>query len=214
MAAMFGSIQSTVSSVINSTSTVFTMDIYRMFFRPNARAAEEILVGRLAGGVILVLSILTALLLAEVTRVNLFVFIQTLFVFFAPPFSGIFLVGSLWRRVRGRDAVYATTIALLFALVLKIMEFGFPGTLPSFMLPFANQGALVWLVTVLVVSISALITKPPATEQTSDGLVVQFKRSDFVNSAGGSYWFQSITFWWITSVAAMVLLILVFSVFL
>jgi SSS family transporter len=214
MAALFGSIQSTVGSVINSTSTVFTMDLYRIFVRPGASELEEVRIGRTAGVVILVLSVLTAIILAEVSRVNLFVFIQTLFVFFAPPFSGVFLIGSLWRRVSGRDAVCAVKVALGFSVALKVLEFGFPGVLPSFMLPFANQGALVWLITVLTVSISALITKPPSSEQTTDGLVVRFSKLDFVDSSGRTSWFSSVTFWWVACVLAMFLLVAIFSILL
>jgi Na+/proline symporter len=211
MAALFGSIQSTIGSVINSTSTVFTMDIYRVFFRPSASGQEEVRVGRIAGVVILILAILTAELLAEVSKVNLFVYIQTLFVFFAPPFSGIFLVGSLWRRVSGRDAFIATNVALAFAIVLKIVEFGFPEYFPGFMLPFANQGAMVWLVTVLTVSVSALITSAPSARQTTNGLVVRLSKSDFSNTTSGRFGLQSVAFWWVACVASMLFLIIIFS---
>lgn len=212
MAALFGSIQSTVGSVINSSSTVFTMDFYRMFLRPDAGEAQEIRVGRMTGVVVLSLSVITSVVLAEVSRVNLFVFIQTLFVFFAPPFSAIFLVGSLWRRVSGRDAVFATHLALIAAIQLKVLEFGFPEQTPSVLLPFANQGALVWLVAVLAVSISAGLSAPPDPAQTGVGLVVRLSRGDFVDPNGSGSLLRSVTFWWLLSVAAMFFLIGVFSI--
>jgi len=212
MAALFGSIQSTVGSVINSTSTVFTMDFYRMFLRPKATELEEIRVGRITGVVVLGLSVVTAVILAEVSRVNLFVFIQTLFVFFAPPFSAVFLVGSLWRRVNGRDAVLATHAAIVAAIMLKVMEFGFPDQIPSFLLPFANQGALVWFVAVVTVSVSAWFSAPPVAEQTGTGLVVRLRKEDFLNPNKTATIFQSVTFWWIISVFAMFLLIGLFSI--
>jgi Na+/proline symporter len=214
MAALFGSIQSTVGSVINSTSTVFTMDIYRVFFRPRASELEEVSVGRSVGGLILVLSIITAILLAEVSRVNLFVFVQTLFVFFAPPFSAIFLVGSLWSRVNGHDAVLAVKLSVSFAILLKIVEFGLPGTLPSALLPFANQGALVWLVAVLSVSISAWMTHPPPAEKTTAGLIVRLNKSDFPDFPWDTSWLRSVTFWWLICVLVMFLLIVLFSIIL
>lgn len=214
MAALFGSIQSTVGSVINSTSTVFTMDIYRVFFRPRASEHEEVRVGRSVGGLIMILSIITAILLAEVSRVNLFVFVQTLFVFFAPPFSAIFLVGSLWSRVNGRDAVLAVKLSVSFAILLKIVEFGLPDALPSALLPFANQGALVWLVAVLSVSVSAWMTHPPPAENTARGLIVRLNKSDFSDFSKDTSWLRSVTFWWLICVLAMFLLILLFSIIL
>lgn len=214
MAALFGSIQSTVGSVINSTSTVFTMDFYRMFLRPNASELEEIRVGRGAGVVVLGLSVITAVVLAEVSRVNLFVFIQTLFVFFAPPFSAIFLVGSLWRRVNGRDAVIAAHVSLSAAVLLKVLEYGFPEQVPGILLPFANQGALVWLVAIITVSVSAALSNPPTAEQTGVGLVVRLSRDDFRDLRKNSILFQSVTFWWVVSVFAMFGLIGMFSLIL
>ena len=214
MAALFGSIQSTVGSVINSTSTVFTMDIYRVFFRPRASELEEFRVGRSVGGLILILSIITAILLAEVSRVNLFVFVQTLFVFFAPPFSAIFLVGSLWSRVNGHDAILAVKLSVSFAILLKVLEFGLPEALPSALLPFANQGALVWLVAVLSVSISAWMTHPPPAEKTTKDLIVRLNKSDFYDFSKGTSWVRSVTFWWLICVLAMFLLIALFSIIL
>ena len=211
MAALFGSIQSTVGSVINSTSTVFTMDIYRVLFRPRASEPEEVRVGRSVGWLILILSIITAILLAEVSRVNLFVFAQTLFVFFAPPFSAIFLVGSLWNRVNGHDAVLAVKLSVIFAILLKVLEFALPEALPSALLPFANQGALVWVVAVLSVSISAWRTHPPPAEKTTKDLIVRLNKSDF---SKGTSWVQSVTFWWLICILAMFLLIVLFSIIL
>lgn len=211
MAALFGSIQSTVGSVINSTSTVFTMDIYRVFFRPRASEPEEVRVGRSVGWLILILSIITAILLAEVSRVNLFVFAQTLFVFFAPPFSAIFLVGSLWNRVNGHDAVLAVKLSVIFAILLKVLEFALPEALPSALLPFANQGALVWVVAVLSVSISAWRSHPPPAEKTTKDLIVRLNKSDF---SKGTSWVRSVTFWWLICILAMFLLIVLFSIIL
>ena len=214
LAALFGSIQSTVGSVINSSSTVFTMDLYRLFLRPQASQVEEVRVGRSVGVIVLILSIITAIILAEVSQVNLFVFIQTLFVFFAPPFSAIFLVGSLWRRVRGRDAVVATQVALAAAIFLKVLEFGFPDHVPSFLLPFANQGAVVWFVAVVTICISAMITAPPSKERTVEGLVVRLNQIDWTDSSRQKALYRSVTFWWIVCVLAMFFLIGLFSLIL
>ena len=45
LAALFGAIQSTVNSVLNSTSTIFTIDVYKRMIRPNASDREEVRVG-------------------------------------------------------------------------------------------------------------------------------------------------------------------------
>ena len=77
--------------------------LYEVITNKNASDKKEIAVGKLSGTIILILSILLAVFLA-VTKINIFVYIQTMYTFIAPPFSAIFLIGMLWRRVNGKDA--------------------------------------------------------------------------------------------------------------
>ncbi len=209
VAALFGAIQSTVCSVLNSTSTVFTIDFYKMFIHPQASQQDEVRVGRIAGFVILILSILVAVLLATVQKVNLFVWIQMLYVFFAPPFSATFLLGTLWRRVSGFDALLASVVAFGFAIVLKILEF--QGLLPDWMIPFANQGMLVWAVCMVVCTISTLVTPAPSIEQVSEDLTFDWKKMNMVGGLGDR-WYTSVTLWWALAVLIMFGFVYVFSV--
>ena len=214
LAALFGSVQSTLSSVINSTSTVFTMDLYRVFFRPGASEREEVRVGRITGAVVLLLAIICAIVLAEVSRVNLFVYIQALFVFFAPPFSAVFLVGSLWRRVSGHDAVLATAGSMVFGLALKFTEFVFPDHLPDSLRPFANQGAAIWLVAVIILLILARFSRAPDKAQTSGDLIVRMSSWRLHNPSASDPWYLSVFFWWVFCVLLLVFLVVVFSLLL
>ena len=50
LAALFGAIQSTVSAVINSTSTIVTLDLYKRFFRPQLSEDHSVSLGRWASG--------------------------------------------------------------------------------------------------------------------------------------------------------------------
>ena len=117
LAALFGAIQSTVSAVLNSTSTLFTIDLYQDYLKRNGTEAHYIKVGKLAGLIILAISIGFAIILATVTHVNLFILIQALYTFIAPPFSAIFLLGMLWKRVNGFDAL--VTVVASFAMPIK-----------------------------------------------------------------------------------------------
>jgi SSS family solute:Na+ symporter len=211
VAALFGAIQSTVCSVLNSTSTVFTLDVYRMFINKNATEKQEVVVGRIAGVLILLMSIGVAILLATITKVNLFVWIQMLYVFFAPPFSATFLLGSLWRRVSGFDALLASVVAFAFAITLKVLEFN--GMLPDWMTPFANQGMLVWAVCMIVCTLSALVTPPPDPAKVSDDLTFNWKKMDFSGGLGTRWW-NSVTLWWAVALAGMFFFVILFSVIL
>ncbi|TWU34340.1 SLC5 family protein [Novipirellula artificiosorum] len=221
LAALFGAIQSTVCSVLNSTSTIFTMDFYKMFFRKNATEKEEVVVGQVAGAVILAISILVGILLATVTKVNLFIWIQALYVFFAPPFSATFLLGALWRRVSGTDALVASIVTFVFAILLKVLEFkeqllGWADVpdwlaLPSWMIPFANQGMICWALCMVVCAVSAMITAPPPRENVSDDLTFNWKELR-LGGGLGDHWYSSVTLWWAISLLSMIGFVVLFSI--
>lgn len=236
LAALFGAIQSTVSSVLNSTSTVFTLDFYKKYLRKSATDREEIIVGKLSGVIILAVSIGVAIFLATVEKINLFVLIQALYTFIAPPFSAIFLLGMLWRRVNGKDALITVIASFSLALIFKYLEFGvfiddpsgislkikeffygwlgsenalrFSGTIKS----FAIQGLVVWAFGMIVCTISAFITPRPPAHQVTDGLTMNWKKLN-IGGELGDKWYTSVTFWWAVAFAVMIAFVLIFSVF-
>ncbi len=216
LAALFGAIQSTVSSVLNSTSTIFTIDLYKEYINKNAGDKREITVGKLSGTIILVISILLAVVLAE-TKINIFVYIQTMYTFIAPPFSAIFLIGMLWRRVNGKDVLIAVIAGFALAGILKYLELvalkESTTAFAAFIKPFANQGLIVWAFCMIVTSISAFITPPPAAEKVSDGLAFNFKKMSGIFKEGlGDKWYSGVTFWWTLCFVLMIVFVIVFSI--
>jgi SSS family solute:Na+ symporter len=116
LAALFGAIQSTVSAVLNATSTVVTMDIVKRFVIPDLSEHKSVKLGRFITFLALLAAILMAIYIGSM-QASLFVYIQKLFTFFAPPFSAVFLLGSVWRRVSGLAATI--TVFAGFALGLE-----------------------------------------------------------------------------------------------
>ncbi len=215
LAALFGAIQSTISSVLNSTSTIFTLDFYKNYVNRNSTEAQEVKVGKISGTVILVISIALAVLLA-MTKINIFVYIQTLYTFIAPPFSAIFLVGMLWKKVNGQDALTAVIVSFVVGIILKYLEFGplvdSHSAFAQFVKPFANQGLIVWGVAVLTCIISAFFTPKPKAEQVSSGLVLNLKDLTNLKDGLGNSWYSSVGLWWGLSFILMLVLIIAFSV--
>jgi solute:Na+ symporter, SSS family len=236
LAALFGAIQSTVSSVLNSTSTIFTLDFYKKYIRKSSTDKEDVLVGKISGLIILGISIGVAIFLATAERINLFVLIQALYTFIAPPFSAIFLLGMLWRRVNGKDALITVAASFFLAIVLKYLELGvfienptglslkinefffawlgtdsalqLAGTIKSFPI----QGLIVWAFGMIVCTISAFITPRPPAHQVTDGLTMNWRKLN-IGGELGDKWYTSVVFWWAVAFAIMIILVLIFSVF-
>ena len=210
LAALFGAIQSTVSAVLNSTSTILTLDFYKRLLNPHVTEAHSVQLGRGITAVLLVLSIGLGIWISSL-QASLFVYIQVLFTFFAPPFSAVFLLGTLWRRVSGTAATI--TVIAGFILGIAVKAWVGAGTAPAWLGPYANQGVLNWAFCMVACTLLSLVTAPPRPEQIGDDLTFNWRRLNLGGDLGHPWW-RNVTFWWALSVAAMAAFIVIFGVLL
>lgn len=163
LTGMAAAIMSTVSSVLNSSATILTIDVYQRFIKPDADQQRLVLAGRIATAAILIVGTVWAPFIAYFQR-GLFVYIQDMASYFAPPIATIFLLGILWRG--------ATTIAANATLLVGIavgigLNFGspyFPEGIREFAAPFLNRAMLNWSVSAVFMVGVSLLTKSPASE--------------------------------------------------
>jgi SSS family solute:Na+ symporter len=163
LAGMAAALMGHVATVLNSASTIATLDLYKKLIRPDATEAQQVRFGRWSGAVILMASIWIAI---EFTRTTtpLFEKIQTVFFFIAPPFAVVFTLGILWRRANGAAAV--ATMAAGFACSWVLFQFELLGRYNTF-----NHRALAtWVVCMIVMFAVALLTAPPPREKT-EGII-------------------------------------------
>ncbi len=208
LAALFGAIQSTVNSVLNSTATVFTLDIYRRWMRPRATDRHLVRVGMISSVVILAVSMVIA---GWIDRLggSLFVYIQSLYAFFAPPFSAVFVLGILWRRINGPGAVTAVVFGFLFGIGMKVYVQFVPDHV-AWLEPYTMQGITNWLACVAVCIGVSLATRPPHADQITDQLAFNWHRMNIFDGLGEK-WYTSVVTWWLLFVAIIVFLVVVFS---
>ncbi len=168
MAALASGMLSHISSVLNSCTTVFTMDLYRPFFGTGKSDAHMVKVGRLSGVVILAIATVLAIWFTR-KQLGIFLLIQNLGAWVAAPIASVFLVGVMWRR--------ATSAAATF-----VLWFGFPYTAfveyilfkqVAFLKPFdnwLNRTFVVWVTCMAAMIVVSLLTRAPAPEKI-DGIV-------------------------------------------
>ena len=92
--------------MLNSTATIFTLDIYRRWFRRVTAERELVRVGMATSTVTLFAGICLAWMIAGLNA-SLFEYMQTMNAFFAPPFAAVFLLGLLSRRINSVGAMTA-----------------------------------------------------------------------------------------------------------
>jgi SSS family solute:Na+ symporter len=208
LAALFGAIQSTVSAVLNSTSTIITVDIYKRTLRPNASERQLVRVGRLSAGLVMVVAAVLGTFIGRLSG-SLFLYIQSLYAFFAPPFAAVFLLGILFRRINGQGATVTVIAGFLLGILLK----GYVQFVPShpvWLEPFQMQAALNWAFCVAVCTGVSLLTPRPDPSQVTDELTLNWRKLNIFGQLG-THWYTSVYLWWSLFAAIVAALILVFS---
>jgi len=113
VAALLAALMSSLSSLFNSTATLFTVDVYEKL-RPQASQARIVTVGRLATLVVTVLGLLWIPVMPLVSSGGLYQYLQNVQSYLAPPITAVFLLGLFNSRINARGATWG--LSLGFAL--------------------------------------------------------------------------------------------------
>ena len=103
---LLAALMSSLSSVFNSCSTLFTMDIYKKL-NPDASEKKLVLVGRIATGVVVLSGILWIPFMKAVSGGGLYTYLQSVQAYIAPPIASVFLLGLFWKRINATGAFTA-----------------------------------------------------------------------------------------------------------
>ncbi|HZM02048.1 MAG TPA: sodium/solute symporter [Candidatus Saccharimonadales bacterium] len=164
LAAMAGALMSTLSTVLNSTSTILTMDLYKKWWNPRADETQQVRFGRWSGALALAASVAVAFGYAA-SSTPLFVKIQNVFFYIAPPFAVVFTLGLLWRRANAAGAVSTICAGFFFTWLLDAWLFPHVAMLGPYN-TYLHRAFLAWLFCMAVMVVVSLGTSAPATEKT------------------------------------------------
>jgi solute:Na+ symporter, SSS family len=146
VAALAAAIVSSLASMLNSTATIFTMDIYKPYFNKNASNRTTVSVGRISVGVALLIACLIAPLLDSIPQA--FQYIQEYTGMVSPGILAIFLLGLFWKKTNTRGAITGAIVSIPVAALLKTNAVA---------LPFLDQmfyGTLISMAIIVMVSLS------------------------------------------------------------
>ena len=193
-AGLLAALMSSLSSVFNSASTIFTVDLYRRVVA-DASEARLVAVGRAATVVMVVLALLWIPFMDFVSG-GLFTYLQSVQAYIAPPIAAVFLVGVLWPGANASGAKWSLAVGALLGLARLFIE------VMTGMNPAAFEGSL-WLalaeinflhiaIALFAISTAVLIGVSLATGGGSSELTVRREdmrgrpgwRGDFALSAG------------------------------
>uniref|UniRef100_A0A2K5R0I7 Sodium/myo-inositol cotransporter 2 n=1 Tax=Cebus imitator TaxID=2715852 RepID=A0A2K5R0I7_CEBIM len=97
MAVMVAALMSSLTSIFNSASTIFTMDLWN-HLRPRASEKELMIVGRVFVMLLVLVSILWIPVVQASQGGQLFIYIQSISSYLQPPVAVVFIMGCFWKR--------------------------------------------------------------------------------------------------------------------
>ncbi|NXW78188.1 SC5A9 protein, partial [Hirundo rustica] len=190
IAVMMAALMSSLTSVFNSSSTLFVIDIWQRF-RRQASEQELMIVGRVFILILVVISILWIPVIQTSNSGKLFDYIQSIGSYLSPPVTALFILAIFWKRVNEPGAFWGLMAGLAVGAVRMIMDLVYtapscgeedkrPAVLKD--VHYLYFALILCALTAIVIIIISLCT-PPIPEEKLDSLTwwTRHKKAPTIN---------------------------------
>ena len=206
-AGLTAAVGSSISSMVNSSSTIFTIDIYKDLINKNASELLLVKVGRISAVVALLIGAMIAPFLSSLGQV--FQFIQEFTGFVSPGVFAVFFFGMFWKRTTPDAGFWTILIAIPFSL-------GLAKLMPD--LPFLDRMGIAFLFCAFALAvISALGSKNDPSNTTKPlfryilaGLLMMVAFATGIKMALTGTGAEQ-TVGWVTTIASIVMVAIVLT---
>ena len=169
LAALAAAIVSSLASMLNSTSTIFTMDIYKPYINREASQTKLVNVGRLTAGIALIIAVCLAPLLGGIDQ--MFQYIQEYTGLVSPGILAVFLMGLFWKKATNKGAIWGVLCSIPIALIFKLLPLE---------MPFMDQMFYATLLTIVVIFMVSLSSNPADDDPNAIKLTADMFKTDKV----------------------------------
>lgn len=118
-AALIAAIVSSLAAIINSASTIFSIDIFKVHFRPQSSEEDLVKTGRISSIIVVAIAAVMASFLTGTGQV--FQFIQEYTGLVSPGITAMFILGIFWKKTTARAAWIAVLITFPVPLALRFI---------------------------------------------------------------------------------------------
>ncbi|MDE7346135.1 MAG: sodium/solute symporter [Muribaculaceae bacterium] len=203
LAALLSALTSTLSAILNSTSTLFTIDFYAQFNK-NASSQHIVRVGKIASAGIIVIAALWAPYIGMFG--SLLKYYQEMLSYVSPPIVAAFLMGIFSRRINGNGAFAGLMSGLGIAVIMLFFKNSIFGGLHFlYIVPIL---LIISMIIMWMVSKCGEIPKEDKLQTTT------YRFSDFKKEIStlrhGNIWSNYLT-WGVALVVICLFILLIFS---
>ncbi|MFL5728855.1 MAG: sodium:solute symporter [Cytophagaceae bacterium] len=181
VAGLLAALMSSLASCFNSSSTLFTLDIYKKL-RPQAPESSLINVGRFATCVLIVLGILWVPFIDQISS-QIFLYLQSMQAYIAPPITAVFIIGIIWARANGTGAIYVLLVGFVIGATRFILEitnhhYGLANYYLRYFaeINFLHFAVFLFILSAAILIILSLLTEKPPMEKVR-GLTLKYANS-------------------------------------
>jgi solute:Na+ symporter, SSS family len=201
MAGLASGMLSHISSVLNSCSTVFTMDLYKPLIAGDKSEKHLVFTGRLSAFIILAMATSLAIWFTR-QKLGVFDLIQNVGAWVAAPIAAIFLLGVLWRGTTAFAATFVFIFAFPFTVLVEYVLF----KRVSWLIPFdnwLNRTFIVWATSMLLLVVVSWVTPPPDPERIK-GIIWSWKVAKLPESERArNRGVRNLFLWWVIFIVMM-----------
>ncbi|XP_066131912.1 sodium/myo-inositol cotransporter 2 [Saccopteryx bilineata] len=175
IAVMVAALMSSLTSIFNSASTIFTIDLWT-HMRPRASEKELMIVGRVFVLLLVLVSILWIPIIQASQGGQLFIYIQSISSYLQPPVAVVFILGCFWERSNEKGAFSGLILGLLLGLIRLVLDFVFtqpqcdqPDERPSVVrdVHYLYFSMILSAVTLVTMGTVSWLTEPPSKDMVS-----------------------------------------------
>jgi SSS family solute:Na+ symporter len=196
-AGLMAALMSSLASVFNSCSTLFTVDVYKKL-KPQTPEKELLRIGRIATAIVVVLGIAWIPIMQNISGV-LYEYLQSVQSYIAPPITAVFLLGIFYKRINSKGALITLIAGMIVAFIRIGLELSINNLEPGSILysigsaNFLSFAAWFFLFCVILCLVVSWLTPAPSEAQIQ-GLTFGTLSEEQKLANRGSYNFWDIAF--------------------
>jgi len=172
VAGMLAALMSSLSSLFNSTATLFTVDVYEKL-KPGASELQLVTVGRIATLVVVILGLAWIPVMPMISRGGLYQYLQSVQGYLAPPITAVFLLGIFNSRINNRGAVWGLGLGFVLGMTKLLIQAFFgvgkvetPAVLAKIGdFNFLYFSGVLFVISVFTIVVASKGSAPPGREQ-------------------------------------------------
>ena len=191
VAGLLAALMSSLSSVFNSCSTLFTWDIYKKV-NPEASEKKLVLVGQIATLILVLLGLAWIPMMKHISG-QIYQYLQSVQAYISPPIAAVFLIGIAWKRVNAEGAIASLISGFVLGMARLVAELN-KDSLNEWLYWYADINFLhfaifLFVVCTVILVIVSLLTPEPSVEQVED-LTVSTITTNKKEASGSSLWIK------------------------